>query len=287
MGVLGFSFKAILIKLAYTAAPVDPTTLLTLRMLYSAPMFGAMAWWAGRGGRARALERQDWLALAALGFIGYYLSSLLDFIALQYITVSLERLILFTYPTIVVVLSALFLRKPITRTAVMALVLCYAGIALAFWHDLAVTGDRRGTTVGGLLVFGSAIGYAVYLVSATRYIGRLGSLRFVAWAMLLSTVYIVVQFALTRPLASLNVSARVHVLTLAMAVFSTVLPTWLIAESIRRMGANTASLIGSLGPVFTIGLGAWLLAEPLEALQLMGAALVLAGVALVTFKRSS
>jgi drug/metabolite transporter (DMT)-like permease len=283
-GVLGFSFKAVLVKLVYQAAPVDPTTLLALRMLYSAPLFCAMAWWAGRGSSARPLERSDWVALAFLGFVGYYLSSLLDFIGLQYITVSLERLILFAYPAMVVVLSAIFLGKPITRLAVVAQVLCYAGIALAFWSDLHITGDAGATVFGGVLVLASALGYAIYLVMATKSIARLGSLRFVAWAMMVSTFYVIAQFLLTRPLSALAVPARVHGLSLAMAVLSTVLPTYLIAESIRRMGANTASLIGSLGPVFTIGLGAWLLGEPVNALQIAGAALVLAGVALVTLK---
>jgi len=284
VGVLGFSGKAILVKMVYLTAPVDPTTLLMLRMLYSAPLFAAMAVWAGRREGARALERRDWIALAGLGFIGYYLASLLDFIGLLYITVSLERLILFVYPTIVVLLSAAFLRRPITPVAIGALVLCYAGIALAFWGDLAIASDKRATVIGSLLVFASAIAYAVYLVAAGRVIGRIGSLRFVAWAMLVSTAFIAVHFALTRPLAALAVPARVHTLSIAMAVLSTVLPTWLVAESIRRLGANTASLIGSLGPIFTIALGVWLLDEPLHALQVAGAALVLAGVALVTFR---
>ena len=283
-GVLGFSGKAILVKMVYLTAPVDPTTLLMLRMLYSAPLFAAMALWAGRREHARALERRDWLALAGLGFIGYYLASLLDFIGLLYITVSLERLILFVYPTIVVLLSAAFLRRPITRVAIGALVLCYAGIALAFFGDLVIASDKRSTVIGSLLVFASAIAYAVYLVAAGRVIARIGSLRFVAWAMLVSTAFIAAHFALTRPLTALVVPARVHALSFAMAVLSTVLPTWLVAESIRRLGANAASLIGSLGPIFTIALGVWLLDEPLHALQIGGAALVLAGVALVTLK---
>jgi drug/metabolite transporter (DMT)-like permease len=284
LGVLGFSFKAVFVKLAYQAAPVDATTLLALRMLYAAPLFAAMAWWAGRRSEAMRLGARDWLALAGLGFIGYYLSSLLDFLGLQYITVSLERLILFLYPTIVVVLSAVFLGRPITRTAVGALVLCYLGIALAFWSDFGIARDWRATAIGGLLVFGSAFLYAIYLTCASGKIARMGSLRFVAWAMLVSTGFILVQFTLTRPLAALAVPRSVHLVSLGMAVFSTVLPTWLVAESIRRLGANTASLIGSLGPVFTMGLGALILDERIGTVQMIGAAFVLAGVALVTFK---
>jgi drug/metabolite transporter (DMT)-like permease len=288
VGVLGFSFKAILIKLAYRDANVDAITLLTLRMLYSAPLFLTMAAWAhrapGASPRRSPIPRADRMRLIWLGCIGYYLASLYDFMGLQYITASLERLVLFLYPTLVVLLSALLLGQPVTRRAVAALVLSYAGIALVFWHDLRFAGNAGATLTGGGLVFASAILYALYLVQAGGVIARLGSARFIAWAMLASTVFVVAQFLLTRPVAALAVPGRIHVLSIAMAVFSTVLPTWLIAESIRRMGANAASLVGSLGPVFTIGLGAMILGEPIHAIQLAGAALVLGGVMMVTVK---
>ncbi len=282
LGVLGFSFKAILIKLAYAWAPVDAVSLLTLRMLYSAPFFIAMAWWTGRAPHARRIATREWRLLIGLGFIGYYLASLLDFLGLQYISASLERLVLFLYPTIVVVLSALFLAQPVTRRAAIALALSYAGIALAVWHDVRITGDPSSIALGSALVFSSALGYAIYLVAAGGIIARLGSSRFIAWAMLASTAFIVVQFALTRPLTALRLPWSVHAITLAMAVFCTVLPTWMIAESIRRIGASAASLIGSLGPLFTIGFGALLLGEPVNLLQLVGVALVLTGVILVS-----
>lgn len=284
VGVLGFSFKSIFIKLAYVAHPVDPVTLLALRMLYAAPLFAAIAWWASRVPGTAPIARADWRLLAVLGFIGYYLSSLLDFIGLQYISASLERLILFLFPTFVVLLSAWWLRTPITRRAVVALLLSYAGIALAFWHDLRITGDAAATLTGGGLVLASAVLYAAYLVRAGGVIARLGSLRFVSWAMLASTVYVLAHFALTRPLAALAAPARVQALALVMAIFSTVLPTLLIAESVRRIGANAASLVGALGPFFTIAFGALLLGEPVHQLQLAGAVLVLAGVLLVTMK---
>jgi drug/metabolite transporter (DMT)-like permease len=281
-GVLGFSFKAILVKLAYAAHPVDAITLLTLRMLYSAPFFVVMAYVSGRG--APPIVREDVLRLVWLGLIGYYLASLFDFLGLQYVTAAFERLVLYLYPTIVVLLSALVHRQPVTRRAVYALVLCYLGIALVFWHDLRVAGDPWSMAIGGALVFGSAFSYALYLVGAGSVIGRLGSMRFIALAMLASTVFVLVHFALTRPWGALVVPARIHTLSLAMAVLSTVLPTWLIAEAIRRIGANASSLIGSLGPVFTIGLGALMLGEPTHPIQLAGAALVLGGVLLVSIR---
>lgn len=283
VGVFGFSVKAIIIKLAYTWDPsLDAVTLLTLRMLYSTPFFLAMAWWSGRG--AESMSAGAWRRLLLLGFIGYYLASLLDFMGLAYISAGLERLTLFLYPTVVVLLSALWRKQPITRRAVYALVLSYAGIVLAFWQDLGVTGDAHALALGGSLVFASAILYAVYLVTAGPIIARLGSTRFIAWAMLASTVFVLVQFALTRSATDLAVPLRIHALSLTMAIASTVVPTWLIAEAIARLGANQTSLVGSLGPVFTIALGAAVLGESVQALQLVGAALVLAGVMLVTLK---
>jgi drug/metabolite transporter (DMT)-like permease len=286
LGVLGFSFKAILIKLAYAWHPVDAVTLLALRMLFSAPFFIAMAWWAGRRPAARPITRRDWRALVWLGFIGYYLASLLDFMGLVYITAALERLVLFLYPTLVVLLSAVLRGRPISRRAMLALLLSYAGIAFVFVHDLRLGGDTAALWTGGALVFASAFAYALYLVDAGDVIERMGSLRFIAWAMLVSSTFVLAQFALTRDLALLRVPAPIYGLSLAMAVFSTVLPTWLIAEAIHRLGANTSSLIGSLGPVFTIGLGALILGEAVHGVQLFGAALVLLGVALVTLQPS-
>ena len=284
VGVLGFSFKAILIKLAYAWAPIDAVTLLALRMIYAAPIFLLMALWSTRGRGTPPMARRDWFAILWLGFIGYYLASLLDFLGLQYITASLERLVLYLYPTFVVILSALLLRKRITRRTLVAVVLSYAGIALVFSHDLRIGGDMTATITGGALVLAGALLYALYLVQAGDILQRLGSLRFTAYAMLGSTLFVLAQFTLTRPWSALDVPSAIHWISVAMAVVSTALPTWLIAESVRRMGANAASLLGALGPVFTIGFGAMILGEPIHAIQLAGAALVLTGVLLVTVR---
>ena len=286
VGVLGFSFKAILIKLAYAWGPIDALTLLTLRMLYSAPIFLAMALFA----RKRAvvtISRNDWMRIVWLGFIGYYLASLVDFMGLQYVTAALERLMLYLYPTIVVVLSAVFLGQPVTGRIVVAIALSYLGIVLVFGRDLSLSGDPHALWLGGALVFAGALFYALYLVGAGPVITRLGSLRFIALAMLASTLFVLVQFAFTRPLSALAAPTGIQLLSLAMAIFSTVLPTYLVAEAIKRIGANRTSLVGSLGPLFTIAFGYWLLDEPVHLVQLAGAALVLAGVTLVTLKPAS
>ena len=282
LGTLGFSFKAILVKLAYAVEPVDPATLLALRMLYSAPLLVLMAWWAGRD--APPIERESWKKILWLGLVGYYLSSLLDFMGLRYITASLERLVLYLNPTLVVLLSALLYGTRITRRNMLALLLSYAGIVLVFWHDLRVSGDSSSVAIGGALVFASAVAYAMYLVGAGDLTRRLGSMRFTAWVMLASTAMVWAHFLAVQPVSALAVSARVHGIVLAMAVFSTVVPIWMIAEALRRMGANSASIVGTLGPVFTIGLGAMILGESMHLIQLFGAVLVLAGVLLVSIK---
>ncbi|TMH19569.1 MAG: DMT family transporter, partial [Betaproteobacteria bacterium] len=251
VGVLGFSFKAILIKLAYAWAPIDAVTLLALRMIYATPFFLLMALWSTRGRGTPPMAGKDWIAILWLGFIGYYLASLVDFMGLQYVTAALERLMLYLYPTIVVVISALFLKQRITGRILLALALSYAGILLVFARDLSLAGDAQAIWVGGALVFAGAFLYALYLVGAGPVIARLGSLRFIALAMLVSAVFVFVQFVATRPVSALDVPLRIHLLSLAMAVFATVLPTYLIAEAIKRIGANRTSLIGSLGPVFT------------------------------------
>ena len=285
IGVLGFSFKAILIKLAYAWAPIDAVTLLALRMIYAMPFFLLMAWWSTRGRGTPPMAGKDWIAILWLGFIGYYLASLVDFMGLQYVTAALERLMLYLYPTIVVVISAIFLKQRITGRILLAIALSYAGILLVFARDLSLAGDAHAIWLGGSLVFAGAFLYALYLVGAGPVIARLGSLRFIALAMLVSAVFVFLQFVATRPVSALDVPLRIHLLSLAMAVFATVLPTYLIAEAIKRIGANRTSLVGSLGPVFTIALGFWILGEPLHWIQLGGAALVLAGVALVTLRQ--
>lgn len=273
---IGFSFKAILVKLAYRHG-VDAETLLALRMSFSLPFFLVMGW------RARNVESplagRDWAALFGLGLLGYYLASYLDFLGLRYITAALERLILFLYPTLVIVLSAVFLRKPVTRRIGIALALCYAGIGLAVTHDLQVAGDRSVVALGCLLVFGSAVSYALYLMGNGEVVGRLGAARVTAVASSFACLLSIGQFLVLRPAHWLvSQPPAVHGLALAMAVFATVLPVWLLAEAIRRIGAGPVALTSNLGPVGTMLLGWLLLGEAIGGSQILGATLVIGGV---------
>jgi len=275
LGAGCFSLKAIFVKLAYRHG-VDTETLLALRMVYSLPFFVLLGVFGPAGPQARLAPR-DYLSFAVLGFLGYYLASYLDFLGLQLISASLERLILFTGPTIVVLLVAWRQRAwPALRTW-QALALCYAGVALAMAHDLR--GQQGDVWKGVLLVFGCTVSYSIYLERAGAILPRIGSARFAAWATSAASVFALLQFLLVRPASALVVQPwQVHVITLAMAVFATVLPIWLVSEAMRLLGSGTTAIIGSLGPVLTTLIAWAVLDEPLGLMQLAGLVLVVLGV---------
>ncbi|HUO44498.1 MAG TPA: DMT family transporter [Burkholderiales bacterium] len=281
VSAIGFSGKAVIVKLAYPYG-VDAITLLALRMLFSLPLFVLMAWYANRG--TAAIAHRDRLSVLALGALGYYLSSYLDFLGLQYISAGLERLILFLNPTVVVALSALLFKQAITRRHVAALLLCYAGIALVVHQHLALGESARRVFGGGGLVFAAAITYAFYLVAGGRLIARLGAMRFAAHASIAACLFVLAQFLLTRDPRALIVPGHVYWLAVMLAVLSTALPVWLMSEGIHRIGASHAAMLSSVGPVATILLGYVFLSEPITAIQLAGAGLVLLGVAIISRK---
>lgn len=280
LAALGYSLKAIFIKLAYPYG-VDAVTLLTLRMAFSLPAF-LWVWLASRS--AEALPARDWGWIILMGILGYYGASLLDFWGLQYISAGLERLILFTYPTLTILLGVLFQSKPFTRREGWALLLCYGGIGLAFAHDMRL-GEPGDVMLGGLLVFASSVCYACYLAGSEKIIRRLGSQRFTALAMLASTTGIFVHFALSRPVLALAQPWPVVGWALAMALFSTVAPVFALSEAIRRIGAGRAALASMMGPLLTIGFGWWLLHERVSPEQIVGALLVVCGILVVSQKK--
>jgi drug/metabolite transporter (DMT)-like permease len=280
LAAFGFSFKAIFVKLAYAAAPVDAITLLTLRMSFSLPIVLGVGLWIGRD--APPLARRDWGMLVALGLLGYYGSSILDFVGLQYISAALERLILFVYPTLTVLIGVLFMGKRLERRQVAALVLSYAGIGLAFAHDLRIAGDTRAVWLGAAFVFGSALTYALYSAGTELAVRRLGAIRFAALGITVSTVATQLHFVASQPLSALAQPLPVYLYGAGMAIFSTVLPVFWQSVAIRRIGAARAVLIGTLGPVLTIFFGWVLLGEAISLQQMAGAALVLGGVLMVT-----
>jgi drug/metabolite transporter (DMT)-like permease len=281
-GVLAFSLRPILIKLAYAAHPVSPTTLLFLRMTLSLPFFAAVGWWLRN--RQPRISGRDWAAIAVLGFLGYYGASLLDFIGLQYVGAGVGRLILFLYPTLVLLLSFLSFGKRPGRRELAAAVVSYAGIALVLSSQAGGGEQGRLFVLGALLIFGSALCYAIYLVAGSEMVRRVGSMRFTAYTMVVSTVPALAQFFLLEPLTALDLPGAVWGYAIVLATLSTVLPVFLQAEALQRIGANHFALVGAVGPVSvaltsTLGLG-----EPFTWVQAIGGLLVILGVVLVSLR---
>lgn len=283
LAAVGFSAKAVLVKLAYSYS-VDAVTLLTLRMLFSLPFFLFLAVWSANSKDAISLSTREWVNIVLLGLLGIYLASLLDFLGLTYITASLERLVVFLYPTLVVILSAFIFKRRIAGSIVFALVFCYGGIALVFAQDVSV--DQKDVILGGGLVFASVLAYAIYLVSVGHLIARLGTARFTSYAMTVSSMAAIVHFGIINPGGALIQPLPVYGLALIMALFATVLPALMLSEGIRLIGVDRASIIGSFGPVATLLLAYLFLGEVMTLMQMFGAALVLVGVVFISLQKS-
>jgi drug/metabolite transporter (DMT)-like permease len=279
-GSIAFSGKAIIVKLAYRHG-VDAVTLIMYRMLFALPLFVAMAWWAGRG--RPALTRRDTLVVAGLGFSGYYLASFLDFAGLQYVSASLERLILYLTPTLVLLLGAVLFKRHVTGGQLLALATSYAGVLLVFGQELGHQGAQA--ALGAALVLGSAVSYAVYLTTSGEEVKRLGALRLAGLASTVACVLCIVQFLLLRPLSAAVVAPEVLWLSLLNATACTVAPVLMVMMAIERIGATLTAQTGMVGPLSTIAMGIVLLGEPLNGWIVAGTALVLAGVWLLARNR--
>lgn len=276
-GSIAFSGKAIIVKLAYRHG-VDSVTLLMYRMLFALPMFAGMAWWASRG--KPRLSRQDQLGIVGLGFSGYYLASFLDFWGLQYISASLERLILYLNPTLVLLLGWGLYGRRIGSTQALAMAVSYAGVLLVFGHEVRFDGSQ--TLIGAALVFASAVSYAVYLVYSGELVKRLGSLRLVGLATTVACFFCIAQFFLLRPVQAMIVAPEVLWLSLLNAVACTAAPVVMVMMAIERIGSGLAAQTGMIGPMSTIAMGVWLLGEPFNAWLMAGTMLVVAGVLVVS-----
>ncbi|MBW8467431.1 MAG: DMT family transporter [Thiobacillus sp.] len=276
-GSIAFSGKAIIVKLAYRHG-VDAVTLIMYRMLFALPLFLALAWWASRG--KAALTGKDWLGIVGLGFTGYYLASFLDFWGLQYVSASLERLILYLNPTLVLVLGWFIYKRRISGLQALAMAVSYAGVLLVFGHEAGFQGPNA--VLGALLVFGSAISYAIYLVYSGELVKRLGSLRLVGLATSVACGLCLLQFVILRPLSAADVAPEVIWLSLLNATLCTFAPVLMVMMAIERIGAGLAAQTGMIGPMSTIAMGVLILDEPFNGWIVAGTLLVLSGVFLVT-----
>ena len=278
-GSIAFSGKAIIVKLAYRYG-VDAVTLIMYRMLFALPMFLILAWWAGRG--KPSLTWRDARAVLGLGFCGYYLASFLDFAGLRYISASLERLILYLNPTLVLALGVFLFRRRVTRRQVAALAVSYAGVLCVFGRELTLQGAN--VPLGATLVFGSAVSYAIYLAYSGEEVKRLGALRLTGLATSVACIICIAQFLILRPVSSMDVAAEVLWLSALNATACTFAPVLMVMMAIERLGASLTAQTGSIGPVSTILLAVLLLGEPFTAWVAAGTVQVIVGIWLLTLQ---
>lgn len=277
-----FACKGILIKLAYQYQ-IDSISLLTLRMLFALPFYIVILVNLNRKQSPAKLTGRQWAALAIFGITGYYFASFFNFLGLIYITASLERILLFVYPTFVLLMNAMGFGLRVTKLQIVALILTYAGILLAFWGNIE-TSAQNNVVLGAFWVILSGLVYAVYLVGSDRMIPLIGSLRYTCYAMIAATVPTVLHCAVQNGLQLGGYPMPVYALGLGMGIFVTVIPTFMIAEGIKRVGSGNASIIGSIGPIFTIFLSTTILHETISIEQIIGTLLVLAGVFMIGWK---
>ena len=279
-GAIAFSGKAIIVKLAYRYG-VDAVTLIMYRMLFALPIFAVMAWWASRG--KAPLTRKDWLGVLWLGFTGYYLASFLDFAGLAFISASLERLILYLNPTLVLLLGLVMYKRRVSAPQIIGMAISYCGVVLVFGHEITLQGSDAAW--GALLVFLSAVSYALYLVYSGEMVRRLGALRLVGLATTVACLCCLLQFVLLRPLSAAAVAPEVIWLSLLNATLCTAVPVLMVMMAIERIGASMAAQTGMVGPMSTILMGVLILGEPFTAWVAAGTVLVIAGIFVFTRTR--
>lgn len=283
-GAILFSTKAILVKVAFAKTSIDALTLLTLRMLFSLPFYLMAAWIANKHKAQPKLSKKQWTSIILLGLFGYYLSSLFDFVGLQYISAGLERLILFLYPTFALLINFFFFHQKISPIQKWALLLTYAGIALAYYGELNIDTGNKNFYYGSFLIFLCAITYASYIVGSGRIIPQVGVTKFTAYAMLASTAGVFIHFALAGNFLKLENAASYWGYGLTLAIIATVIPTFLISIGMKKIGSNNVAIISGIGPVSTIIQAYFILGEKIFTAQIIGTILVVIGVLLIGWK---
>lgn len=284
-GSICFSTKAVIVKLAYVETTVDAVSLLALRMLFSIPFFMGSALITSSQKSNVKFTGKQWIYIAIVGCLGYYISSLLDFIGLQYISAGLERLILFMYPTWVLLISAVALKQKIHTRQWLALILTYAGLLVTFTGEISIgASDQENFYLGSALIFACAITFAVFIVGSGRLIPVIGSVKFNSYAMSFAAIGVLAHFVITKEQSLFNLDHKIYFFGFLMAIISTVIPSYLTSEGIKRIGSENSAIVASIGPASTIIQANIFLGEPIFALQIVGTALILFGVLLIGWK---
>lgn len=286
VGAVLFSTKAIIVKKAFQDTHIDALSLLMVRMVFSLPFYVAIAFFTRHRKEAITLRPSQWWWILILGLFGYYASSFLDFAGLQYISAGLERLVLFLYPTFAVLINAVVFKQPITRVQVVALLLTYSGISIAYIGQLQVDTGSHAFYLGSFLIFMCAITYAIYIVGSGKLIPQVGVTRFTAYSMLAATGGVFVHFLLAGNYALLHSGTTYWVYGILLAVIATVIPTFLIGYGMKRIGSNNVAIVSGIGPVSTILQAHWVLGERIFPEQIVGTLMVVGGVLLIGWKRN-
>jgi drug/metabolite transporter (DMT)-like permease len=282
VGAVLFSTKAIFVKLAYRDTNIDAVTLLAWRMIFSIPFFVGAAFVSSSQSSNTKFTWKEWILIAMIGCLGYYISSLLDFLGLQFVSASIERLILFIYPTLVLIMSAAFFKVKIKPIQWLAVTITYAGLAIAFMSEVTVqSAENANFFKGAVLIFICAFTYAAYIVGSGRLIPKVGASKFNSYAMSFASVAVLLHFFVTSEESLWHLPALVYLYGFLMAVFSTVLPSYLVAAAIARIGSGNVAVVGSVGPVSTIILASIFLGEVITVWQIVGTILILIGVLVI------
>ncbi len=283
LGAICFSTKAIFVKLAYRDTAVDAVSLLALRMIFSLPFFLVSAGvYSSKENNVKFTTKQ-WMYVALIGCLGYYISSLLDFMGLQFVTASIERLILFIYPTLVLLMNSVLFKQKIKLIQWLAVIITYAGLLLAFFSEVDIDSSQNENFLwGSFLIFVCAFTYAAYIVGSGKLIPMVGAIKFNSYAMSFACVGVLLHFFVTSEQSLIELPAKVYTYSFLMAILSTVIPSYLVTLGIKRIGSDTAAIVGSVGPVSTILLAYFFLNESIYAMQIVGTAMILFGVLLVS-----
>lgn len=283
-GVIFFSSKAVLVKMAYEY-DVNALSLLSLRLLFSLPVYVGVLVGSGTKKKFKSIERADYFKITVLGLLGYYLASFLDFAGLNYISASLERLILFIYPTMVLLITTVFFGKKATNEQKIAVVTTYFGVLLAFYRNTTENGSD--IFLGAMLIFFSALSYAAYLVGSGNLIPRFGTKLFTSIAMIISSLAALIHFISIEGFNFFGFNKEVYYIAFIMAIFCTVIPSFLISEAIRQLGASNVAIVGSFGPVSTIIMATLFLGERITVFQMLGTLIVISGVLVLALNNKS
>ena len=275
-----FSLKSIFIKLAY-AEGLNTDSVLMLRMAIALPIYLGVLFWLANNQNVPDNLSSKWLKIAFLGFIGYYLSSWFDLKGLEYISAQLERLTLFTYPIMVALLGALFFKTPLTRKIILSLFITYFGLWIVFYKELTLTGDN--VPLGTLLVALAALSFSFYVLFGKKEIHNMGSVWFTGLAMSVSSIFVLIHFSIFNNYADLQISNMAWLWLALLALFSTVIPSFMISEAIHRIGPTQTGIVGSLGPIMTMGLAIWILNEPFTIWHAIGMLFVVGGVSFLSY----